>query len=80
MRVVEILNWALWVSVLLALLSGIGLRYILGYESLKKVTNEDRAKGLRVSSILLVASGLTVILWAIAFTVYKIVVTLGIAG
>ncbi len=80
MRVVEILGWLLWVSILLALLSVIGLRYVLRYESLKEVTKEDRAKGLRISSILLVASGLTVILWAIAFTVYKIVVTLGIAG
>ncbi len=73
------LDWVLWVSVLLALLSIIGLRYVLRYKSLKEVAKEDRAKGLRVSSILLVASGLTVILWAIAFTVYKIVVALGIA-
>jgi len=74
------LNWVLWVSVLLALLSGISLMYVLRYKSLRELTKEDRAKGLRVSSILLVTSGLTVILWAIAFTVYKIVVTLGIAG
>ncbi|MEB3757362.1 MAG: hypothetical protein GSR76_00690 [Desulfurococcales archaeon] len=80
MRVVEMLDWVLWISVLLALLSGIGLKYVLRYKSLREVAEEDREKGLRVSSILLVASGLTVILWAIAFTVYKIIVTLGIAG
>ena len=74
------LDWVLWASIILALLSGTGLKYVLKYESLRKVSKKDKAMGLKVSSRLLVASGLIVVLWAVSFTVYKIVNTLRIAG
>jgi hypothetical protein len=80
LRVIDALDWILWSSIILGLLSGIGLRYVFRYESFRNVSVEDRAIGLRVSSMLLLASGLMVILWIIVFTVYKVFVALGILG